>query len=192
MEAALAELGERGYEEICLASVLGRCGVSTGQFASAFSDLDQCLFAAYDAMTAALVEEVRQRSESEADWPGRVREGLRALIATLVESPQLTSVLIRGFPSIRPAAYERYTAFLSELAALMGGGRECAEIGEELPDEVELLAVGAGESLIFAEIEAGRLAALAEMVPEILFSVLVPLIGPGRAGEEMRSAMAAV
>ena len=67
-------------------------------------------------------------------------------------------------------------------------GREHAPVAEELPGEVELLALGAAEAIIFAEIDAGRAERLPAKMPEILFSVLVPFIGPQRAAEEMRTA----
>jgi hypothetical protein len=61
-----------------------------------------------------------------------------------------------------------------------------------LPADVELLAVGAAESLIFAEVDAGRAERLPSMLPEILFCVLVPFLGPDLAGDEMRSAAARI
>jgi hypothetical protein len=53
---------------------------------------------------------------------------------------------------------------------------------------VELLAVGAAEAIIFGEVDAGRAGRLPQMLPEILFSVLVPFMGPDRAADEMRTA----
>jgi hypothetical protein len=73
----------------------------------------------------------------------------------------------------------------------MEEGREYSEADEELPTEVELLAVGAAEAIIFAEVDAGRAQRLPGMMPEILFSVLVPFMGPDRAADEMRNAAAA-
>jgi hypothetical protein len=70
----------------------------------------------------------------------------------------------------------------------MKEGREYSEVEEELPGEVELLAVGAAEAIIFGEVDAGRAERLPKMMPEILFSILVPFLGPDRAAEEMRSA----
>ncbi|MGN6557065.1 MAG: hypothetical protein ACTHLH_03535, partial [Solirubrobacterales bacterium] len=81
-------------------------------------------------------------------------------------------------------------ALLQRFVPFMQEGRGYSEMDEELPSEVELLAVGAAESIIFGEVEAGRAERLPAMMPEILFSVLVPFIGPGRAADAMRSASA--
>jgi hypothetical protein len=109
----------------------------------------------------------------------------------MAAKPAQAKALVRSFPAIGPRAYRRYVEFLDGFVAAMREGRDYAEAEAELPDEVELMAIGAGESLIFAEIDAGRCAGLPAMLPEILFSVLVPFLGPERAEEEMKSAAAA-
>jgi hypothetical protein len=59
-------------------------------------------------------------------------------------------------------------------------------MGAELPAEMELFAVGAAETILFEEIEAGRAAQLPALTPAILFSLLVPFLGPEAASAEMR------
>lgn len=100
--------------------------------------------------------------------------------------------MTRLFPGIRPATYQRYVDLLARFLPYMKEGREYSEVEEELPGEVELLAVGAAEAIIFAEIDADRAGRLPKMAPEILFSVLVPFMGPDRAADEMRNASAAL
>jgi hypothetical protein len=107
------------------------------------------------------------------------------LLAQLSERAAMAEALARTFPSIGPSALTRYHGFVESLGPLLSGGREFAELGEELPVEVELLAVGAAEAIVFEQIQLGRTATLAEMAPEILFSVLVPFTGPKMAAEAM-------
>jgi hypothetical protein len=113
------------------------------------------------------------------------------LLEELAAAPQMAQVLTRSFPAIRPSAYELYVGLLGRFVPFMHEGRDYAEVDEELPREVELLAVGAAEAIIFGEVDAGRSETLPELMPEILFSVLVPFMGPDRAAHEMRSAAAA-
>ena len=51
-----------------------------------------------------------------------------------------------------------------------------------------MLAVGAAEAIVFEEIEAGRAAQLPALAPAILFSLLVPFLGPEAASAEMQRA----
>jgi AcrR family transcriptional regulator len=189
LRAALLELSESGYAEFDVARAAERAGVGP-EVAAEFSDADACLDAAYDQLTAELVAATTAGCESEQDWPERVRGSLEALVQRLAGEPEMAKVLTRSFPGIRPATYGRYVELLDRFVPYMHEGRKYSEVGDELPGEVELLAVGAAEAIIFNEVENGRTASLPTMVPEILFSVLVPFMGPDQAAEQMRSAAA--
>lgn len=189
-EAVLMELAEQEYADFSVLGALARTGYEVAEFEAEFASLDECLFAGYGQLTTGLVGRSRAAGAAEAGWPAQVRAGLAALLEELAARPRAARVLVRSFPAIRPAAYELYTHFLSDLATLLSGGRRYSDLGDVLPVEVELLAVGAAESLVFAEIDAGRTERLPQMLPQILFSVLVPFIGPDRATGEMRNATA--
>ncbi|HEX6229345.1 MAG TPA: hypothetical protein VFZ41_07770 [Solirubrobacterales bacterium] len=165
---------------------MNAAGVSEGESAEELPDGDAC----FDRLTDEILQRVREACDGGDRWPERVRAGLSVLLAEVVAHPTMAAVVTRTFPAIGPAAYMRYTAFVSRFAALMQEGREYSGVGDELPSEVELLAVGSAESVIFHEIDAGRTGDLPEMMPEILFSILAPFIGPERAAEEMRQATA--
>ena len=191
-EAILAELGQKGYEGVSVRAALERSGVSQKDFDAEFGDSDACLFAAYQELADRAVERVRRRCNSTQRWPEKVGVGLGALLTQIAAQPELARIVTRDFPAISPRAYRSYTELVSKFAALMSGGRDYSGMGDELPADVELLAVGAAESLIFAEVDAGRGTRLPGMLPEILFSVLVPFLGPDDAGEAMRGAAAEI
>jgi AcrR family transcriptional regulator len=162
--AMMAELEDKGYRDARIEGPIESAGLSIEEFAAEFGDKDSCLFAAYDRLTDRVLERAQ---------------------------PQLARAMTRSFPGIRPATYERYVELLERFRPFMSEGREYSGVDEELPGEVELLAVGAAEAIIFTEVDAGRAERLPAMMPEILFSVLVPFMGPDRAADEMRSAAAA-
>jgi AcrR family transcriptional regulator len=188
LEAMLAELARAGYKGMKLADVLTLSGVAEADFKAEFPDRDSCLFAAYEQLTDQLVRKTAQSCAAGGDWPQRVRCGLSALLDELAARPPMARVAVRAFPSIGPRARARYQGFVEGFAPLLEAGREFSEIGEELPAEVEMLAVGAAEAIVFDEIEAGRAAQLPALAPAILFSLLVPFLGPERASAEMQRA----
>lgn len=190
--AMMSELATKGYREASVEEPIEAAGVSATEFEAEFGDKDACLFAAYDHLTELLVERTAAGCGSGGEWPERVRAGLTTLLEAVAAEPQMARAMTRSFPGIRPATYERYVELLSRFVPYMREGREYSEVEEELPGEVELLAVGAAEAIIFGEVDAGRAERLPAMMPEILFSVLVPFMGPDRAGDEMRSAAAAI
>jgi AcrR family transcriptional regulator len=184
----LSELDERGYDALGVADVLDGAGVSRADFEAEFADKDACLFAAYEQLTERLARRTTEGCGLGGEWPARVRGGLEALLEELAAAPALARVAIRAFPAIGPEARARYQELVEGFAPLLREGRQLSGAGEELPAEVEMLAVGAAEAIVFEEIEAGRAAQLGALAPEILFSVLVPFLGPEAASAEMQRA----
>lgn len=191
LRSLLLELDQHGHEALELRSVCDKAGISEAEFEAEFGDLDKGLFAAYEQLSDRLLERARSSSAQESVWPEKVRAGLAAVLSAIAENPRLARVATRGFPAIGPAAYGLYVGLVDRFAALMAEGRDSAAVEERLPVEVDLMAVGAAESLIFTEIIAGNADRLPAMLPDILFSLLVPFLGPERASEEMQSAMPA-
>lgn len=187
LRAMLDELVAQGYREASVERAQRAARVSAAEFAAEFGDKDGCLFAAYDQLADRVVAKATAECDAGDPWPDRVRAGLETLLSELAAEPELARAITRAFPGIRPAAYERYVDLLSRFEPFMAEGRSYSEVDEELPGEVELLAVGAAEAIIFGEVDAGRTDRLPRMLPEILFSVLVPFMGPDRAADEMRS-----
>lgn len=191
LEAMLTELAASGYGAMRVSDALTLAGASKTEFEAEFGDKDSCLFAAYEQLTERLAHKSVEGCALGEEWPQRVRGGLFALLEELAATPAMARVAIRTFPAIRPEARARYQDFVEGFAPLLQGGRELAEADAELPSEVEMLAVGAAEAIVFEEIEAGRAAQLPALAPAILFSLLVPFLGPEAASAEMEKAQQA-
>jgi AcrR family transcriptional regulator len=189
--AILDELADKGYAAWSLTAVAGAVGLRKAEVEAEFADKDACLFAAHERVSSELVERARGGCEDGYEWPQRVHRGLCAVLEMLAARPRIAVALTQSFPAIGPAAYRRYCELIEAFVPLLREGREFSGAEAELPSEVELLAAGAAEALIFGAVEAGRTEELPEMGPEILFSVLVPFIGPQRAAEEMHEAAGA-
>ena len=193
-ETALDALAEEGGP-LDAAELAARAGVAETALVAEFAGLDECLDAAYEQLTDRLARAVRSGCErgraggGAESWAAGVRGGLEALFDELAASPTRATTLIRGYPALGAARRERYEAFVADFAPLLAEGRELASMGgAELPGEVELLAVGAAEAIVFEAVAAGRAARLPEIAPEALFSVLVPFVGASAAAAEMEKA----
>jgi AcrR family transcriptional regulator len=188
LEAMLIELAASGHGSMRVADALTVAEVSKADFQAEFPDKEVCLFAAYEQLTERLSHITTEGCAVGGGWPERVRGGLEALLEELAGAPTLARVAIRAFPEIGPEARARYQSFVEGFAPLLRGGRQFSPLGEELPAQVEMLAVGAAEAIVFEEIEAGRAAQLNALGPAILFSILVPFLGPEAASAEMQKA----
>lgn len=192
LRAMLREVGERGYEHVSVSDVVERAGVSRGAFYEEFEGKDDALFAAYDALLDVLIERVRG-SFSEGDpWPTKVRLALRVLLRELAANPEIARLAAVEIPSAGPAAHEHYREGIERFLPFFRQGREYSERGDELPPDAELMAVGGAEAIVFDEVVAGRVSGLPKLLPDILFTLLVPYLGPEDAVEQMRRAQAEV
>jgi AcrR family transcriptional regulator len=191
LEAMLEELVDKGYPEVEVEAAVERAHLSGDGWSQLFGDKDACLVAAFEQLTEQLRAAIGRGCASAGVWPERVAAGLAVLLAQLASRALMAEALARSFPAIGPAAQARYHAFVEGLAPLLAEGREFSGTAAELPGEVELLAVGAAEAIVFEQIQAGRTAELAGLGPEILFSVLVPFLGPVVAAAEMEKARVA-
>lgn len=185
LDGVLEELAEKGHDNVEVAAAMRRVGLDDNEWLVRYPDVESCLFAAYDQLTERLRRVIWQACAGEDEWPRRVGRGLAALLEEIAAQPWVGRVLTRTFPAIGPDAYTRYQEFVEGFAPMLSGGRELCDAGVVLPVDVELLAVGAAEAIVVDEIEAERAAGLPQLGPEILYSVLVPFLGPGEAAAEM-------
>jgi AcrR family transcriptional regulator len=181
LEAMLEELVEKGYPAVDVEAAVQRARLVNGGWVTEFLDKDACLAAAFEELCERLRGAIVRGCMVGGDWPTKVAGGLRALLLQLSEHAAMAEVLARTFPAIGPDAQCRYHAFVEGLAPLLREGREQLDPRLELPDEVEMLAVGAAEAIIFERIQAGMTAQLPALAQPLLFSVLVPFLGPERA-----------
>jgi hypothetical protein len=188
LDAMLEEMAEKGCRGVEVEGVMQKAGVAHCDDIGPPDDANAWMYAAYEHLGKRLVERATMHCDSEEAWPERIRAGLETLLEELAARPGVAKVMVRSFPGLRPDAHARYMGVLEAFAPYLAEGRRFSGVAEELPGEVEMLAVGAAEAIIFDEVTAGRAADLPSLMPSILFSVLVPFIGPDKASAAMRSA----
>jgi hypothetical protein len=172
-EAMLRELGAGERGDRPLAELTGD-SLARRPSEIELEDIEASLFAAYDALTEKLRRTVAAHCDRNDEWHQQVRTGLEALLEELSTQPPIARALACSFPAISPIARLRYEEFLESFTRPMSGGRSGSTPEAEPPGELEMLAIEAAESIIRAEIEAGRAALLPSMTPPILQALLAP------------------
>ena len=132
-----------------------------------------------------LVDHVSRAFEGAGPWPLKIRRGLAACLEAFSAEPEVARVATVEVPAAGPEAQRRYRGALERLRPLFREGREYAK-SDTLPPDTELMAVGGAEAVIFEEVLSGRTEELPTLLPDILFTVLVPYIGPEAAKAEGR------
>lgn len=139
----------------------------------------------YDVLVERLFAEVDGHCDPRQEWLERVRGGLTAIVELLALEPELARNAAVEALATGADARRRHWNAICRFAEYLTEGQELAS-GRELPANLSLMSAGAVSGLIFEELMAGQPAELPALLPDLLFAMLVPYIGPRAAAAEMR------
>jgi AcrR family transcriptional regulator len=189
LEAMVRVVGRRGYKATSVADVIAEADVSRTTFYKHFEDKQECFLAAYDLVVERVLREVIASCDGESSWLERVRVGLATIVELFALNPELARTAIVEVAAAGADARQRHWDAINRFTEFLEDGEELAD-GRELPENIALMAAGAVSGLIFDELLTGRAERLPQLLPDLLFALLVPYIGPGAATQEMRRAAA--
>jgi AcrR family transcriptional regulator len=189
LEAMVRVVGREGYKTTSVADVIEEAGVSRTTFYKHFEDKHECFLAAYDLVVERVLDAVIANCDAEQPWVERMRVGLATLVEMFALDPELARTAIVEVAAAGADARQKHWNAVARFTDFLTDGAELAG-GRELPDNIALMAAGAVSGLIFDELLTGRAERLPELLPDLLFAMLVPYIGPTEATVEMRKAAA--
>jgi AcrR family transcriptional regulator len=176
---------EKGLDSVTVTDVVRRARVSRAAFDELFESRAECLLAAFERVIGALSAYAGRASAADAPWPLRMSRALAALLAACSAEPEVTMMTAVTVPAAGREARRRYRDSLRLFLPLFREGRQYAERGD-LPPDLELMAIGGAEAIISREVLSGRAKQLPAVLPDLLFTTLVPFIGPDAAAAEVR------
>ena len=188
LEAMLRVAAAKGYEATTVTDVIEVAGVSEQTFEEMFGDKEACFLEAYEAVFDVLLAHVtsRLRGRRGRALAGADRGGARALVELLAIEADIARLSMVEVTAAGDDARARYRAALARFTPFLEEGREYSNQGEELPADTARFAIGGATSMIFDEIRAGRGPELTRILPDLVFAVLMPYLGPEAAEDEMR------
>ena len=186
-EAMVRVAAEKGYASTTVTEVVEAAGVSTATFYELFDDKEACFLEAFGAVNDVIVAHVARAYVGAAGepWPQRIAVGLRAMVELLADEADIARLTMVEGTAAGDGARRLYGEALSRFEPLLEEGREFGGQAD-LPPDTARFAIGAGTSMIFDEIRAGRGAELERILPDLVFAVLMPYLGPEAARDEMR------
>jgi len=187
-EAMVRVAAAKGYEETTVTDVIEVAGVSRATFHEMFADKSACFLEAYDAVIDVLVAHVAGAFEAteEEPWPDRIVASLRTLAELVASEADIARMAMVEVTAAGQGARERYRAALARFTPLLEEGRANSGQGDELPPDTARFALGGATSMVFDEVRAGRGPELERILPDLVFAVLMPYLGPEAAEAEMR------
>jgi AcrR family transcriptional regulator len=184
LQAMIEVVSERGFAETRVVDVIEVAGVSRKTFYELFSSKEDSFLAAYDALLGNLLGDTARGFESKpgAAWGERMAAGLGELLSHLAEHPDEARFAIVEVLAAGPRALARRDAALRQFTGFLDAGR--AETSFELPGTTSLSIAGGVNELLYSEILKGAAAGLPSRLPDLLFWVTLPFLGPERAAQE--------
>ncbi len=188
LEAMVRVAAAKGYEATTVADVIEAAAVNRETFDGMFANREACFLEAYDAVIDVLVAHVSTAFESTVGqpWPDRIAAALRALVDLLATEHDIARMAMVEVTAVGEDARIRYRAALGRFTYFLEEGRTVSPQADELPADTARFAIGGATSMIFDEVRAGRGPELRRLLPDLLFAVLMPYVGPEAAEDEMR------
>ncbi len=185
LTAMIRVVGTKGYKEASVADVIAEAGTTRTTFYKHFEDKHDCFLAAY----ALLVDRVFATAVTDCDdgapWMSRMTGGLTRILDLFALEPALARTAIVEVAAAGADVRRLHREAISRFTELLDGGRDLAP-ATDLPENTALMSAGAVSGLLFDELLAGRAERLPERLPDLLFAMLVPYVGPQVAAAEMR------
>jgi AcrR family transcriptional regulator len=187
-EAMVRVAAAKGYEATTVEDVIEFAGVSRKAFDAEFDGKEDCFLEAYETVFDILITYVTNAFEATEGepWPQRAVATLRALVELLALEAEVARMAMVEVTAAGEDARERYRGMLGRFTPFFEEGRTWSGQGEELPPDTARFAIGGAASLIFDEVRAGRGPELKRILPDLVFAVLMPYLGPEAAEDEMR------
>lgn len=180
--AGLAEaVAAQGYNAVTIAQIAKSARVSKRAFYEHFEGKEECFLAAFEIVIAHLRDLIEAAIEPIPDWPHRVVAGLRALLDFLAEDPELARLFLVDSVTAGPAVAERFREQIDTFVPLLQPGRAERDNPRPLPDSTEESLIGALVSTLSRSLAFGDVAALPDLLPDLIEFVLMPYVGPAEA-----------
>jgi AcrR family transcriptional regulator len=181
---AMAELaGDEGYHATTIADVIKRAGVTRKAFYKRFEDKEQCFIAAYERELARLLTLTLEAFETQDEWADRVRAALSALLHALAREPTAARVCFIEVLTAGPRAIAARNEAMRGFTIVFDTGR--LEDDRARPPALALNMVGGMSEIVHREIAAGKAEELPGVLPDLMYTAVLPILGPEAAEREL-------
>lgn len=182
IEAMASSCMQRGYLDTSVEDLLTASGASRSEFDRCFAGKEACGIAAVEAILAEGMKTVSVSFTGDISEAEIAVRAVLALLELFAERPAMASLAMTDSRQRMPAAaFERYAGGFAILRAMLDRLRSDHRIGAEAPPCAARGGLGGAEAVVRRELAEGRAARLPELLPDLIYSALVPFLGQQEA-----------
>jgi len=186
---AVAECcAERGYAATTIAHISERAGISNRQFNTMFRDKEDAYIAMSNMVLGELLTAATSAYSPDKPLVQVVRDAARGILGLMGSRPTFAKVAFLDYRTATPRALQLYQSGVRVLVSLLDQVRVDSLEQVPLPSSAARGAIGGAEALLRNEVAAGRAEQLPRILPEVVYSCLVPLMGQEEALRQARLA----
>jgi AcrR family transcriptional regulator len=167
-----------GYKDMTVEDVIVTAGVSRRTFYEHFKSKDDSFLAAFDAVMEQLFDAIRDAYEQEdRDPTAQLGAGLEAFLEFIAREPSFARMCFVEALAAGPEAVSRRNETMALFARVIAKNAE--QIGgpvEPSPITAETIVGGIFE-VVYTRVVRGEIRDLPKLLPEIMYSVLLPYAG---------------
>ena len=180
------ETSESGYAAMTVESIIGRAGVSRRTFYEHFKNKHEAYLAAYDEAAARLVRRVVTAVDGAEGFVLRTEVGLGAMLSFLAADPAVARMCIVEVMAAGPEAIERRAESVRAFAELVDQHARDL-LNEQVPLLTAETIVGGIYEVVYTRVLRGETADLPALLPDLVYSALLPYLGqPAALAERLR------
>jgi len=184
--ALLRVVAEHGTQDLSVARIVTRAGVSRRTFYELFDGCEDCLVAGFDECMQRTAARVVPAYQSERRWRDRIRAGLVEMLQDFDEEPGLARMLVVESLAAGPRLLEHRARALVPAIAAIDEGRSEASSGNMPGPLTAEGALGAVGAILHARICARDPAPLVRLAGPLMYTIALPYLGQAAARAELR------
>jgi AcrR family transcriptional regulator len=167
-----------GYVSMSVEDIVVTSGVSRRTFYDNFRGKEDVYLAAYDEVSKQLLTRVYAAYEAADGLVARVRDSLNAFLTFVAEEPAFADMCIVEVMAAGPIAIERRNRTMEAFSQMIEKAAADELPKAKLPPALtaETL-VGGIYEVVYSRVLQGRGGELPDLLPDLLFSVVLPYVG---------------
>lgn len=179
---------QKGYRATTIADIVEPAGVSRATFYELFKDKEDCLRASMELSLADAMGRVAAIYSPQKAWAQMVVENTEAFLDLLASRPAFARLALVEAPAAGGHSHEMHAAGKRVLQKLLDSARNDPIEEETIPASAASAALAGAESLVVGQILAGNTRRLRELLPDIVYILIVPYLGRDEALRYSREA----
>lgn len=176
---------ERGYAGLTLEALCARARVDPADFERRYADLEDCFCASFERELDLLLAEFAAVLAGANGWRQRLRAVAYAFHRWLVADPARTHLMVIEIRTAGERAQLVQWGGIQRMIDLLDEGRTQVDDPDRLSKATAESLAGGILTQLYAAVGKGPLGPEARLVPELMYSAVLPYLGPEAAAEEL-------